>query len=204
MGKREDNKRQKRSALVAAGVAAFREEGYERASIERIVRDAGVARGTFYLYFPDKLALFETVMDTFAAPVLTVLEQMTVRAREVPDRAALLDAYRFMAVQLAFVYATAPAAVEIAFREARVPGEAGDAIRRREEAMFRHIHAFTRTAVDRGLLDARAPELVGFVVFGAVERLFYEARRGTALGDPMLVANEVLSLFGRALGLPAT
>jgi AcrR family transcriptional regulator len=204
VGKREDNKRHKREALLSAATTAFREEGYERASIERFVRDAGVARGTFYLYFPDKRAVFEAVMDRFAEPVLAVLDGMTSRAAAARDRADLLDAYRSMALQLALVYATFPAEVEIAFREARVPGEAGDAIRRREEAMFTRIHAFTRTAVERGLLDSSAPELLGFVVFGAVERLFYEARRGTPLGDPMVVANEVLGLFGRALGLPVT
>ncbi len=202
MGKREDNKRHKREALLAAGIAAFREEGYERASIERIAREAGVARGTFYLYFPDKLALFEAAVDAFAGPVVAVLAEMSTQARAVPDRAALLDAYRAMALRLAQVSAAAPAVVEIVFREARVPGEAGDALRRREEAMFAHIHAFTRDAAARGLLDAPHPELVGFVVFGAVERLFYEARRGTALGEPAQVAREVLALFGRALGLP--
>ncbi len=202
MGKRDDNKRHKRTALLAAGTAAFRDEGYERASIERVTREAGVARGTFYLYFADKLALFEAVLDRFSEPVITVLDATAAQAAVAQTRAELVDAYRFMALQLAVVHAGHPAEVEIAFREARVPGEAGDAIRRREEAMFARIHAFTRDAAARGLLDTDAPELVGYVVFGAVERLFYEARRRTPLGEPALVAASVLRLFGRALGLP--
>lgn len=201
MGKREDNKRHKRDALLAAGTAAFREEGYERASIERVTREAGVARGTFYLYFADKLALFEAILDRFSEPVLDVLDAMTAGAAAATRRSQLLDAYQRMALQLALVYASHPAEVEIAFREARVPGEAGDAIRRREEAMFEKIHAFTRDTAARGLVDTDAPELVGYVVFGAVERLFYEARRKTPLGEPHVVAGAVLELFGRALGL---
>ena len=201
MGKRDDNKKHKLDALLAAGIAAFRAEGYERASIERIAREAGVARGTFYLYFPDKLALFETVLDQVMVPVLTVLDAVVVRAAEVRDRGELLAAYQGMAVQLALVAAAHRPVVEIAFREARVPGEAGDALRVREEAMFDRIHRFTRTAAERGLIDARNPDLVGYVVFGAVERLFYEDIRGTPLGPPLAIVEDVLSMFGRGLGL---
>ncbi len=201
MGKREDNKRHKRDALLAAGAAAFREEGYERASIERVIRDAAVARGTFYLYFDDKQALFEAVLDRLTASLLGCLDRMVERAATVQTRAELVGAYHVMALELAMVAAAHPAEVEISFRESRVPGEAGDAIRRRELQMFDRIHAFTRTAAARGLLDAPAPELVGYIVFGAVERLLYEGFRGTALGEPALVAGQVLALFSRALGL---
>src|ERR1051326_2861243 len=43
-----------RDRIFAAAVAAFRRVGVAAAEIERIVRAAGVARGTFYLHFPTK------------------------------------------------------------------------------------------------------------------------------------------------------
>lgn len=47
-----------RSKVLAAAEAVFGELGYERASIVEITRAAGVAQGTFYVYFPSKKAVF--------------------------------------------------------------------------------------------------------------------------------------------------
>lgn len=49
---------QTRQKLLEAAEAVFGEKGYERASIVEITRRAGVAQGTFYVYFSDKKAAF--------------------------------------------------------------------------------------------------------------------------------------------------
>lgn len=201
MGRREDNKRRKREALLAHGLAAFHAEGYDRASIERIAEAAGVARGTFYLYFPDKLSLFDAVMDEWSAPILGVLDDTAGALRAVTRPAEALEVYRGMATGLAIVGLAHKDAVEVALRESRRSGEAGDSLRARELAMLERVTGFTELAVERGLIRTTSPRLVGLVVFGAVERLFYELIRGTDLGDPTAAAQEVLRLFAGALGM---
>jgi AcrR family transcriptional regulator len=47
-----------RQKLLEAAEAVFGEKGYERASIVEITQRAGVAQGTFYVYFSDKKAVF--------------------------------------------------------------------------------------------------------------------------------------------------
>jgi AcrR family transcriptional regulator len=47
-----------RRRLLDAAEEVFGASGYERASIVEITRQAGVAQGTFYVYFPDKRAVF--------------------------------------------------------------------------------------------------------------------------------------------------
>jgi len=47
-----------RQALLDAAEEVFGEFTYERASVAEITRRAGVAQGTFYVYFPDKKAAF--------------------------------------------------------------------------------------------------------------------------------------------------
>ncbi len=55
---------QTRQRLLDAAEAVFGEKGYDRASIAEITQRAGVAQGTFYIYFPDKKATFvELVKD---------------------------------------------------------------------------------------------------------------------------------------------
>ena len=61
-----------RSSSVARDVFARR--GYHAAKIDDIVAAAGIARGTFYLYFEDKRAIFEEIVDrTIARLGMTIV-----------------------------------------------------------------------------------------------------------------------------------
>ena len=54
MGKLEVNKRHKESSLLNTAFDFFTTKGFTKTSISDIVGSAGVAKGTFYLYFKDK------------------------------------------------------------------------------------------------------------------------------------------------------
>lgn len=52
-----------RAKLLEAAEKVFAELGYSEASIVRITEAAGVAQGTFYLYFASKLEIFEELVE---------------------------------------------------------------------------------------------------------------------------------------------
>ena len=54
MSKVENKKKQKKDALLNAAFDIFTNHGINKTSISDIVEKAGVAKGTFYLYFSDK------------------------------------------------------------------------------------------------------------------------------------------------------
>lgn len=54
MGKAEENKLKKRESLLNTAFNLFTTKGINNTSISDIVEAAGVAKGTFYLYFKDK------------------------------------------------------------------------------------------------------------------------------------------------------
>ncbi len=54
MGKLELNKRHKENSLLNTAFEFFTTKGFSKTSISDIVGHAGVAKGTFYLYFKDK------------------------------------------------------------------------------------------------------------------------------------------------------
>ncbi|NCB93076.1 MAG: TetR/AcrR family transcriptional regulator [Clostridia bacterium] len=54
MGKIDNNKQQKRDSLLESAFSLFINNGFNKTSISDIVSSAGVAKGTFYLYFKDK------------------------------------------------------------------------------------------------------------------------------------------------------
>ena len=57
MGKLELNKKRKKSALYNTAFELFTTKGLAKTTISDIVENAGVAKGTFYLYFKDKYDL---------------------------------------------------------------------------------------------------------------------------------------------------
>ena len=57
MGKIEVNKKQKKESLLNTAFSLFTSKGFQKTSISDIVDNAGVAKGTFYLYFSDKYDL---------------------------------------------------------------------------------------------------------------------------------------------------
>ena len=54
MGKIDINKQLKESSLLKTAFEFFTTKGFSKTSISDIVNKAGVAKGTFYLYFKDK------------------------------------------------------------------------------------------------------------------------------------------------------
>ena len=52
-----------RGQLIAIATRIFAERGYEDTSIETVLREAGVSRGSLYHHFPSKEALFEAVAE---------------------------------------------------------------------------------------------------------------------------------------------
>lgn len=53
----------RREMVLACALRVFAEKGYHATSIADIIEAAGIARGTFYLYFESKRAVFDEILD---------------------------------------------------------------------------------------------------------------------------------------------
>ena len=62
MGKLVENKREKLGRLCDAAYELFTSNGVHNTVVDDIVKNAGVAKGTFYLYFRDKYDLVDRVI----------------------------------------------------------------------------------------------------------------------------------------------
>lgn len=70
MGKAEENKQQKRLALLNTAFELFTTKGINKTSIAEISEQAGIAKGTFYLYFKDKYDIRDKLISHKSALVL--------------------------------------------------------------------------------------------------------------------------------------
>ena len=70
VSKVEKNKREKENSLFQAGYDLFTTKGIHDTAISDIVKQARVAKGTFYLYFRDKYDLMDRIVLHKSAQVL--------------------------------------------------------------------------------------------------------------------------------------
>lgn len=114
----DDPKERKRDRIVRAATEHFIRHGYRKASMEDIARDAGVAKGTLYLYFKTKGELVlraiveekrryaDTIVPLFADDIpprerlLGLLRAGLVLATQMPLASKLLSGDREMAAAL--------------------------------------------------------------------------------------------------------
>ena len=110
------SKADRRGQIVDAARKVFAEKGYYRAGVADIIQESGIARGTFYLYFTSKRAVFDAVLDDIFR---RIHEQ--IRAIEVPDpwdEGAVLAQLRGNAERLATLMLADPRSVRVLFAEA--------------------------------------------------------------------------------------
>ena len=201
----EKAKDDRRIALAAAALDEFYEKGFAAARMEDIAGRAGLSKGAIYLYFDSKEALFEAVVETFAAPNVERLEGAAAMAADV---GALIDA----------IVALAPAII----REGRIPKIAkiliGDAptfpavtTMYRKSVVERGLGALTGVlarAKDRGEIAIGEPALTARLVaapmiFSAVWRIAFEHDDDARVDLDALFA-EHGALLKRALNIRET
>jgi len=69
-GTRKVDAAARREAILDAALTVFAERGYEAARLDDMAARAGVAKGTLYLYFKDKEALFAALVRGAVSPML--------------------------------------------------------------------------------------------------------------------------------------
>jgi AcrR family transcriptional regulator len=73
-GPSHEKSAQTRSKIIAASLTVFATSGFEQARMSEIAEKAGIAKGTLYIYFPTKEALFEA---TFTDIVRGMMQSLT-------------------------------------------------------------------------------------------------------------------------------
>ena len=67
---RRSRKEARPSEIVAAALGVFAEKGFAASRLDDVAERAGVAKGTIYLYFETKEALFEAAVREIISPLL--------------------------------------------------------------------------------------------------------------------------------------
>ena len=174
----------RRAQLMEAALAAFSQGGYHGTHVSHIIAEAGVARGTFYLYFQGKREVFQALIDEMFTSLDSVLEALDPRA---PSPIDLLrgNLERFVGVLLArprlttlLIEQGAPLEPEV--RE-RLRGFYADLTQKVEQGLA--------LGEELGLFEPVDREVVARAIVGAVKEVFYSWDHQRDAFDPRRVAD---------------
>ena len=66
---------EKQQNIVSAGVSEFADYSYENSSTNRIVKKAGISKGSLFKYFPTKEDFYFYILDEITSELISVLEE---------------------------------------------------------------------------------------------------------------------------------
>jgi AcrR family transcriptional regulator len=113
----------RRAEILDAAAEVFARSGYHGTSVADLVEAAGVARGTFYLYFQSKNAVFIELLDKLTVDLRAEIRGVDTREGAAPPREQLVA----IVVRLLKAVETNRATIAILLREAVGLGEDVDA-----------------------------------------------------------------------------
>ncbi len=198
-----------RARLLEAAEQVFSECGYSEASIVRITEAAGVAQGTFYLYFGSKLEIFEELVEDLNRRVRQAMTEAAANAatRIEAERAGFRGFFEFTAAH--------PALYRVV-REAEFVSP--KALRLHYTRIVEGYIGGLRTARQNDEVGDIDPEIVAWVLMGIGEMigmrwvLWGGSEEAGAASDPTAsgssrvpdhVFEEMMQFIQRGLGIPA-
>jgi AcrR family transcriptional regulator len=81
-----DRREERRQAIIEAAARLFAELGYSACEMERVAAELGIAKGTLYLYFPSKEALFYSCVDNGMRQMQAAVGEAADEAGDAIDR----------------------------------------------------------------------------------------------------------------------
>ena len=85
LGKRETNKETNRIKIIASGIEIFSKKGISETTVRDIIRNTGLASGTFYNYFKNKEEVLIAAIDDAAYDLAKILEKGRKKANNLEE-----------------------------------------------------------------------------------------------------------------------
>jgi AcrR family transcriptional regulator len=95
----EEERQAKLQTILDAALDVFAQKGFAEARLEDVAARAGVAKGTIYLYFASKQALFEALVHSGIAAPIEAMESK-ILAQDLPVEAVLRMLFTFLRIEV--------------------------------------------------------------------------------------------------------
>lgn len=163
-----NKKEERRTAIMEAAAEIFSIKGYDATTVSEIVQKAGIAQGTFYLYFPSKehvkLALHEAIIKEIIAESFIALEKEDDFVIKIEE--AIKAAFKVMKKNeklITFAHlGTSAKECEAADMEMN-------------KKLAGPLSEFLRAGIDSGVYKKLDPVITAYLLIGMIEKLAISA-----------------------------
>lgn len=194
-GKRDRNRQGRIQGLCRAGLKLFLASGIEGVTIDDIVGEAGVSKGSFYLYFKDKTELIEAILATMADDLETTFQECEAGLTSVDSSENVFAVYQVLGARLGETMFKDVDVTRLYLQECRAPAVgARKPIALLNQFVDERALELSEVAHRQELLRQIEPKVSALAVVGAVEKLLFRTLQAGDLGDPLSVANDMVSL----------
>jgi AcrR family transcriptional regulator len=186
----ERAKLERRRQILAAAKKVFAEAGYHGATIGAIIERAQIARGTFYLYFESKSAVFDSILDQALADLRTKIRRIAVDDPSAPaPQVQLRDQ---VVATLEYIVSDRPLAMLLLSAGHTPDAEAAA----RLDQFFAEVRDLLRRALETGmeigLLRPCQPPLVAAAMLGMIRGVIEFVVRGEAIKVDEVVSETLM------------
>ncbi len=81
----------RREQILFHAANLFGMRGYHAVSISDIIRESGIARGTFYIYFENKRAIFDEILDILVVRIKSCIKKVELSKNAPPVKEQLVS-----------------------------------------------------------------------------------------------------------------
>jgi AcrR family transcriptional regulator len=195
-GKRDENRRRRVREISDAALALFLEKGVEGVTVDEIVRDASIAKGSFYRYFKDKTDLVDALFAPIRRSMQGIIDDAQHALSRAEDGPALMAAYAELGRSAAMAIFENTERVLLYLQENRAPAVgARIPLRRLADELSKGALHLTEAARSPGLVRPFPAQVSALASIGAVERLLFGLLSGEDVGDPLDLADSLISLI---------
>jgi AcrR family transcriptional regulator len=180
---------ERRADLLAAARNVFARKGFHAATVDDITRAAGVAKGTFYLYFDEKKEIYFAVIREF----LQLIKDIGRSVGESAGADFILRAEQ-AARQLMQIFLENRDMARLVYRESMGFDRDLDAMMREFYRDVAEVEAANiRRGIELGLFRPVDALLVAYAHIGMIERVLLTLLEND-LGDPEKIVAELLGV----------
>ena len=196
MARGSAKREERRQQLLDSARDAFAEHGYQAVTVDDVVARARIARGTFYLYFEDKRAVLDALVDEFLQRIAAVIVGIDIAHGEHSAREQLRQNVERI-VRLAL---SEPAMIKIALRDASGLDPAFDAkIHSFYDALRELLGASLEEGQQNGIVRAGDRALMVSIGLGGLKELVLDAVTGTLVRSPAQLVDELMRFLDYGL-----
>ena len=193
----ERAKQERRRQIMNAAKHVFAEAGYHGASIHAIIEKAQIARGTFYLYFESKAAVFDSILDQAMADLRARIHRIEVDDKSAP--APQIQLREQVMATLDYIVRDRPLATLLLSAGHTPDAEAAE----RLDQFFAEVRDLLRRAMESGmeigLLRKVDPELAASAMLGMIRGVIEQLIREQTPPAVDVVVSEVLMVALRGV-----